>query len=254
MEAYMAGHSKWANIKHRKAAQDAKKGKVFTKIAKELTVAAKIGQSGDPETNPRLRLALDKARAANMPRDNVERAIKKGLGEGNEANYEDVIYEGYGPGGVAILVQALTDNKNRTVAEVRSTFTKRGGSMGEAGCVAWMFDKKGVITILKDKVDEDTLMMVALEAGAEDVTSDDEEYEVITEPSTYEDVKKALEANGIQIEYAEITMRPKNKVELSGEDAQKANDSFLKYWKTLTTSRKYIQILSLWNNFDNIWS
>jgi YebC/PmpR family DNA-binding regulatory protein len=218
----MAGHSKWANIKHRKAAQDAKKGKVFTKIAKELTVAAKIGQSGDPETNPRLRLALDKARAANMPRDNVERAIKKGLGEGNEANYEDVIYEGYGPGGVAILVQALTDNKNRTVAEVRSTFTKRGGSMGEAGCVAWMFDKKGVITILKDKVDEDTLMMVALEAGAEDVTSDDEEYEVITEPSTYEDVKKALEANGIQIEYAEITMRPKNKVELSGEDAQKA--------------------------------
>lgn len=218
----MAGHSKWANIKHRKAAQDAKKGKVFTKIAKELTVAAKIGQSGDPETNPRLRLALDKARAANMPRDNVERAIKKGLGEGNEANYEDVTYEGYGPGGVAILVQALTDNKNRTVAEVRSTFTKRGGSMGEAGCVAWMFDKKGVITILKDKVDEDTLMMIALEAGAEDVTSDDEEYEVITEPSTYEDVKKALEANGIQIEYAEITMRPKNKVELSGEDAQKA--------------------------------
>jgi len=250
----MAGHSKWANIKHRKAAQDAKKGKVFTKIAKELTVAAKIGQSGDPETNPRLRLALDKARAANMPRDNVERAIKKGLGEGNEANYEDVIYEGYGPGGVAILVQALTDNKNRTVAEVRSTFTKRGGSMGEAGCVAWMFDKKGVITILKDKVDEDTLMMVALEAGAEDVTSDDEEYEVITEPSTYEDVKKALEANGIQIEYAEITMRPKNKVELSGEDAQKANDSFLKYWKSWMTSRKYIQILSLWNNFDNIWS
>ncbi|MCA1928153.1 MAG: YebC/PmpR family DNA-binding transcriptional regulator [Calditerrivibrio sp.] len=217
----MAGHSKWANIKHRKAAQDAKKGKIFTKIAKELTVAAKIGQSGDPEMNPRLRLALDKARAANMPKDNVDRAIKKGLGEGNESNYEDVIYEGYGPGGVAILVQALTDNKNRTVAEVRSTFTKRGGSMGEAGCVAWMFDKKGVINIQKDKTDEDTLMMIAIDAGAEDVVADEEGFEVITDPANYEAVKKAIESNNIQIEYAEITMKPKNTIELSGEDAEK---------------------------------
>ncbi len=217
----MAGHSKWANIKHRKAAQDAKKGKIFTKIAKELTVAAKIGQSGDPEFNPRLRLALDKAKAANMPKENVERAIKKGLGEGDGANYEDVTYEGYGPGGVAILVQALTDNKNRTVAEVRSTFTKRGGSMGEAGCVAWMFDKKGVINIPKDAVDEDTLMMIAIDAGAEDVVSEDDGFEVITDPANYEAVKKAIEANNIKIEYAEITMRPKNTIELSGEEAEK---------------------------------
>lgn len=217
----MAGHSKWANIKHRKAAQDAKKGKIFTKIAKELTVAAKIGQSGDPEFNPRLRLALDKAKAANMPKENVERAIKKGLGEGDGANYEDVTYEGYGPGGVAILVQALTDNKNRTVAEVRSTFTKRGGSMGEAGCVAWMFDKKGVINIPKGAVDEDTLMMIAIDAGAEDVVSEDDGFEVITDPANYETVKKAIEANNIKIEYAEITMRPKNTIELSGEEAEK---------------------------------
>ncbi|MCX8083560.1 MAG: YebC/PmpR family DNA-binding transcriptional regulator [Calditerrivibrio sp.] len=217
----MAGHSKWANIKHRKAAQDAKKGKIFTKIAKELTVATKIGQSADPEFNPRLRLALDKAKAANMPKENVERAIKKGLGEGDGANYEDVMYEGYGPGGVAILVQALTDNKNRTVAEVRSTFTKRGGSLGEAGCVAWMFDKKGVINIPKDAVDEDTIMMLAIDSGAEDVVGDEESYEVITDPSNYENVKKAIESNNIKIEYAEITMRPKNTIELSGEEAQK---------------------------------
>jgi YebC/PmpR family DNA-binding regulatory protein len=217
----MAGHSKWANIKHRKAAQDAKKGKIFTKIAKELTVAAKLGQSGDPEFNPRLRLALDKAKAANMPKDNVERAIKKGLGNDDGVSYEEVIYEGYGPGGVAILVQALTDNKNRTVAEVRSTLTKRGGSMGEAGCVAWMFDKKGVINIPKDAVDEDTLMMIAIEAGAEDVINDDDGYEVITDPSSYETVKKAIESNNIKIEYAEITMRPKNTIELSGEEAEK---------------------------------
>jgi len=217
----MAGHSKWANIKHRKAAQDAKKGKIFTKIAKELTVAAKLGQSGDPEFNPRLRLALDKAKAANMPKDNVERAIKKGLGEGDGSNYEDVIYEGYGPGGVAILIQALTDNKNRTVAEVRSTLTKRGGSMGEAGCVSWMFDKKGVINIPKDDVDEDTLMMIAIDSGAEDVVTNDDGYEVITDPANYETVKKAIESNNIKIEYAEITMRPKNTIELSGEEAEK---------------------------------
>ncbi|ADR19142.1 YebC/PmpR family DNA-binding transcriptional regulator [Calditerrivibrio nitroreducens] len=217
----MAGHSKWANIKHRKAAQDAKKGKIFTKIAKELTVAAKLGQSGDPEFNPRLRLALDKAKAANMPKDNVERAIKKGLGEGDGSNYEDVIYEGYGPGGVAILIQALTDNKNRTVAEVRSTLTKRGGSMGEAGCVSWMFDKKGVINIPKDAVDEDTLMMIAIDSGAEDVVTNDDGYEVITDPANYETVKKAIESSNIKIEYAEITMRPKNTIELSGEEAEK---------------------------------
>ncbi|KAA0258006.1 YebC/PmpR family DNA-binding transcriptional regulator [Deferribacter autotrophicus] len=216
----MAGHSKWANIKHRKAAQDAKKGKIFTKIARELTVAAKMGGS-DPEMNPRLRVALEKAKAANMPKENVERAIKKGTGEGNEANYEDVIYEGYGPGGVAIMVQALTDNKNRTVAEVRSTLTKKGGSLGEAGCVSWLFEKKGIIGIKKDIIDEDTLMDIVLEAGAEDLKVENENYEVVTEPSEYYNVKKALEEKGIAIEYAELTMRPKNTVKVEGEDAKK---------------------------------
>ncbi|MGA1845845.1 YebC/PmpR family DNA-binding transcriptional regulator [Deferribacter abyssi] len=216
----MAGHSKWANIKHRKASQDAKKGKIFTKIARELTVAAKMGGS-DPEMNPRLRVALEKARAANMPKENVERAIKKGTGEGNEANYEDVIYEGYGPGGVAIMVQALTDNKNRTVAEVRSTLTKKGGSLGEAGCVAWLFEKKGIIGVKKEVIDEDTLMDIVIEAGAEDLKIEGDNYEVITEPSEYYNVKKALEEKGIAIEYAELTMRPKNTVKVEGEDAKK---------------------------------
>ncbi|MGA1863153.1 YebC/PmpR family DNA-binding transcriptional regulator [Deferribacter thermophilus] len=216
----MAGHSKWANIKHRKAAQDAKKGKIFTKIARELMVAAKMGGS-DPEMNPRLRVALEKARQANMPKENVERAIKKGTGEGNEANFEDVIYEGYGPGGVAILVQALTDNKNRTVAEVRSTLTKRGGSLGEAGCVSWLFEKKGVIGIKKETIDEDELMNIVLEVGAEDLKVEDDMYEVVTEPTEYYKVKTALEEKGIKLEYAELTMRPKNTVKVEGENAKK---------------------------------
>jgi YebC/PmpR family DNA-binding regulatory protein len=216
----MAGHSKWANIKHRKAAQDAKKGKVFTKIAKELTVAAKIG-GGDPEMNPRLRVALDKARAANMPKDNVERAIKKGTGDGSESNYEQVNYEGYGPGGVAILIQTLTDNRNRTVSEVRSTLTKRGGSMGEAGSVAWIFEQKGIIQVKKDVVDEDTIMMIAIDAGAEDISVEDDIYEIICEPKEYWAVKEALEENGIEMLHSEITMKPQNTVPLGKEDAEK---------------------------------
>lgn len=217
----MAGHSKWANIKHRKAAQDAKKGKIFTKIAKELTVAAKIGGS-DPEMNPRLRVALDKAKSANMPKENVERAIKKGTGEGNDTIYYEVTYEGYGPGGVAILVNALTDNKNRTVAEVRSTLTKRGGSMGETGCVAWLFEKKGVINVKKEVIDEEEIMELAIEAGAEDVEINDDGYEIISEPENYYSIKDVLETKNIEIEYSEITMRPKTTVELTGEDAKKA--------------------------------
>lgn len=216
----MAGHSKWANIKHRKAAQDAKKGKIFTKIAKELTVAAKIG-GGDPEMNPRLRVALDKARAANMPKDNVERAIKKGTGDGNESNFEQVNYEGYGPGGVAILIQTLTDNRNRTVSEVRSTLTKRGGSMGEAGSVAWIFEQKGIIQVKKDSVDEDTIMMLAIDAGAEDIQVEDDVYEIICEPKEYWAVKEALEENNIEIQFAEITMKPQNTVPLEKNDAEK---------------------------------
>jgi YebC/PmpR family DNA-binding regulatory protein len=216
----MAGHSKWANIKHRKAAQDAKKGKVFTKIAKELTVAAKMG-GGDPEMNPRLRVALDKARAANMPKDNVQRAINKGTGEGDDATYYEVNYDGYGPGGVAILVQTLTDNKNRTVSEVRSTLTKRGGSMGEAGSVSWIFEKKGIIQVKKDIVDEDDLMMIAIDAGAEDITVEDDVYEIICDPKEYWDVRAALEENNIPFEFADVTMKPKNTVPVSGDDAKK---------------------------------
>jgi YebC/PmpR family DNA-binding regulatory protein len=216
----MAGHSKWANIKHRKAAQDAKKGKAFTKVAKELTVAAKIG-GADPEMNPRLRVALDKARSCNMPKDNVERAIKKGTGEGNDAIFEDMVYEGYGPGGVAILVKALTDNKNRTVAEVRSTMSKKGGNMGEPGCVAWMFENKGLIEISKESVDEETLMDVALEAGAEDVLDEGDVFQVVTEPSEYFTVKGVIEEKGIEMSFSEVSMKPKNKTPLSGEDLRK---------------------------------
>ncbi|AEI15317.1 UPF0082 protein yeeN [Flexistipes sinusarabici DSM 4947] len=216
----MAGHSKWANIKHRKAAQDAKKGKVFTKVAKEITVAAKLG-GGDPEMNPRLRMALDKAKAVNLPKDNVDRAIKKGTGEGNEANFEDVMYEGYGPEGVAILVQALTDNKNRTVSEVRSTMAKKNGNMGEAGCVSWIFEKKGVISIPLNNVGEDQIMSLAIDAGAEDVETGDDSYEIICDPADYEEVKKTIESESISYEYAEVTMRPKTTIEVKGNNAKK---------------------------------
>lgn len=216
----MAGHSKWANIKHRKAAQDAKKGKVFTKVAKEITVAAKLG-GGDPEMNPRLRMALDKAKTVNLPKDNVDRAIKKGTGEGNDANFEDVMYEGYGPEGVAILVQALTDNKNRTVSEVRSTMAKKNGNMGEAGCVSWIFEKKGVINIPVNNIGEDEIMSLAIDAGAEDVETGDDSYEIICDPADYEYVKKTIESENIPYEYAEVTMRPKTTIEVKGENAKK---------------------------------
>ena len=216
----MAGHSKWANIKHRKEAQDNKKGKIFTKIARELTVAAKIG-GGDPASNSRLRLALDKARAANMPKDNVERAIKKGTGEGNDQIFEDITYEGYAPGGVGILVKTLTDNRNRTIMEVRTVITKRGGSMAEAGSVAWQFENKGIIEVPVTACSEDDIMNHALEAGAEDVVIDGDIYSIITEPSEFESVKKHLEDNNIQIDFAELSMKPKTTIDVEGEAAKK---------------------------------
>ncbi len=216
----MAGHSKWANIKHRKEAQDNKKGKIFTKIARELTVAAKIG-GGDPASNSRLRLALDKARAANMPKDNVERAIKKGTGEGNDQIFEDITYEGYAPGGVGILVKTLTDNRNRTIMEVRTVITKRGGSMAEAGSVAWQFENKGIIEVPVTACSEDDIMNHALEAGAEDVVIDGNIYSIITEPSEFESVKKHLEDNNIQIDFAELSMKPKTTIDVEGEAAKK---------------------------------
>lgn len=216
----MAGHSKWANIKHRKAAQDAKKGKAFTKVAKEIAVAVKEG-GADPVMNSRLRLALDKAKECNLPKDNIDRAIKKGTGEGNENQYEEITYEGYGPGGVAILIKALTDNRNRTVAEVRSTMNKKGGNMGEAGCVAWIFESKGIIEIPKDKADEETLLELALELGAEDVKDEGDVFQVVTEVGSYFAVKSALQENKYDINYSEVTMKPKNTITLGAEDLRK---------------------------------
>ncbi len=216
----MAGHSKWANIKHRKEAQDNKKGKIFTKIARELTVAAKIG-GGDPTSNSRLRLALDKARSANMPKDNVERAIKKGTGEGNDQVFEDIMYEGYAMGGVGILIKTLTDNRNRTNMEVRTVITKRGGSMAEPGAVSWQFDNKGIIEVATSACSEDEIMDYALEAGAEDVVTEGDIYTITTAPSDFETVKNQLTEKGINLEYAEVTMKPRMTVDVDKDAAKK---------------------------------
>ncbi len=216
----MAGHSKWANIKHRKGAMDAKRGKIFTKLIKEITVAARQG-GGDINANPRLRSAVLAAKAENMPKDNWERAIKKGTGELEGVNYEESNYEGYGPGGVAILVDSLSDNKNRAVSEIRHAFTKHGGNLGESGCVSYMFDKKGYVVIEKSAVEEDVLMEVALEAGAEDVREDGDNFEVITEPDSYEAVKEAIDAKGIEVVVGEVTMVPQTLTAVEGETAEK---------------------------------
>ena len=216
----MAGHSKWANIKHRKGAQDAKRGKIFTKLIKEIITAARIG-GGDIESNPRLRSAVMAAKGENMPKDNWERAIKKGTGELEGVNYEEATYEGYGPGGAAIFVDALTDNKNRAVSEIRHAMTKHGGNMGENGCVAYMFDKKGYLVVEKSAVEEDTLMEVALEAGAEDVREDGSNFEVISAPEDYEAVKEAIDGASIATIAAEITMLPQTMTALDGNTALK---------------------------------
>ncbi len=216
---YMSGHSKWSTIKHKKGAADAKRGKIFTKIIKEITVAARIG-GGDVEGNSRLRQAIAVAKTENMPKDNIEKAIKKGTGElAGGAAYEEIVYEGYGPGGVAVLVEVMTDNKNRTVAEIRHIFSKHGGNLGENGCVAWMFEKKGSIVFSKDDVHEDQLMEYALEAGAEDVVESESEYEVITEPAVFEDVRTAMDQAKINYILAEISMIPQNTVQLEENKA-----------------------------------
>lgn len=216
----MAGHSKWANIKHRKGAQDARRGKIFTKLIKEIITAARIG-GGDIDTNPRLRSAVMAAKAENMPKDNWERAIKKGTGELEGVNYEEATYEGYGPGGAAIYVDALTDNKNRAVSEIRHAMTKHGGNMGENGCVAYMFDKKGYLVVEKSAIDEDALMEVALEAGAEDVREDGSNFEVITAPEDYEAVKEAIDSASIATIASEVTMLPQTMTPLDGDTALK---------------------------------
>ena len=215
----MSGHSKWSSIKHKKGALDAKRGKIFTKLIREITVAARFG-GGDPDSNPRLRTAIAAAKAANMPKENIDRGIKKGTGELEGTSYEEASYEGYGPGGVAVLVDCLTDNKNRTVAEVKHMFERLGGSLGEPGCVSWMFDKKGVITFEREGTDEEQLFDVALEAGAEDVKESDDEFEVITAPSDFERIKGVFDEKGLAYSLAEVTMISQNTVKVEGKKAQ----------------------------------
>jgi YebC/PmpR family DNA-binding regulatory protein len=215
----MSGHSKWHSIKHKKGAADAKRGKLFTKVIKELIVAARSG-GGNPDSNPRLRTALAAAKGANMPLDNIKRAIMKGTGELPGQQYEAVTYEGYGPGGVAVLAETLTDNKNRTVAEIRHLFSKHGGNLGESGSVQWMFDRKGYISVAKEEASEDKLMEVALEAGAEDLQSEGDSFAIYCSMESFEGVKGALEAANIPVQTAELTMIPQNGIRLEGKKAE----------------------------------
>ena len=217
----MSGHSKWATIKHKKGALDAKRGALFTKLIKEITTAARTG-GGVPDANPRLRLAIEKAKAANMPSDNVERAVKKGTGELPGVTYEELMYEGYGPHGVALLIEILTDNKNRTASEIRNVLEKKGGSLSGAGSVAWQFAKKGLIVVKKDAADEEKMMTVALDAGASDFNAEKEVYEITTEPHDFEKVKKAVTDAGITPESAEVTRIPSATVKVAGVSEAKS--------------------------------
>lgn len=216
----MSGHSKWSTIKRKKGAADAKRGKIFSKIIKEITIAARQG-GGDIDANARLRMIVSKAKGANMPADNIDRAIKKGTGELEGVNYEETTYEGYGPGGIAILIETLSDNKKRTVAEIRHTLTKAGGSLGESGCVAWMFSKKGIVVFDKGSVDHEKVMEVAIEAGAEDIKDSDDILEVITSADDFDKVTCACESAGLKADEADIQMIPQNTIKLEGDAATK---------------------------------
>lgn len=242
----MAGHSKWANIKHKKARSDEKRGKEFTKIAKDITIAVRTGGSGDPETNSKLKIAIQKAKAINMPNENITRAIKKGTGEIEGDAYEEIVYEGYAPGGVAVLLEIATDNRNRTASEVRHLFSKNNGNLGETGCVAWMFKRVGLITIDKEKVaaDEDDFMLQSLEAGAEDVKSEDEVYEIITAPELLIEVREALEAENIAVEMADLIMMPDTTV--SVEDEATA----LKVLKLIDLLEDHDDVQNVYSNAD----
>jgi YebC/PmpR family DNA-binding regulatory protein len=215
----MSGHSKWHSIKHKKGAIDAKRGRMFTKVIKEITIAARIG-GGDPDGNPRLRKAVADAKELNMPADNIKRAIQKGTGELEGGQLDELQYEGYGPGGVAMIVDVVTDNRNRTVSEIRHVFSKNGGNMGESGSVSWMFHKKGYIAIDKSKGDEETLMTLAIDAGADDFTSEESNYEIYTAPDAFDKVLTAVKAKNIQPETAEISMIPQNYIKVEGKTAQ----------------------------------
>jgi len=215
----MSGHSKWHSIKHKKGALDAKRGKLFTKFIKEITVAARAG-GGDPDANARLRKAISDAKAGNMPNDTIDRAIRRGTGEEDGVNYEEITYEGYGPGGVALLIQSMTDNRNRTVAEIRHIFSKNGGNLGESGSVGWMFEKKGYIVVNKSAKPEEELFDIVIEAGADDVRDDEDNLEIITSPDNFESVSTALKSAGIETQVAEIEMVPQNYIKLEGGDAR----------------------------------
>lgn len=218
----MSGHSKWSTIKHKKAKEDAARGKVFTKLIREITVAARVGGSGDPNANPRLRAAVSAAKAVNMPKSHIENAIKKGTGELEGVSYEDMTYEGYGPGGVALLIETLTDNKNRTVSELRHFLQKYGGSLGATGCVAWMFERKSLFTFEKGRVDEESLMEVALEVGAEDVVDNEKDrlFEVYGDPNLFSDLKEAFDSKNLRYSVAEISYIARSSVSVSGRDAK----------------------------------
>ncbi|MFU8795056.1 MAG: YebC/PmpR family DNA-binding transcriptional regulator [Dethiobacteria bacterium] len=242
----MAGHSKWANTKHRKARVDAQKGKIFTKIAREISVAAREGGE-DINSNFRLRLAVQKARESNMPNDNIQRAIQKGAGGQDGASFEQIMYEGYAAGGVAVLLELMTDNKNRTAAEIRHIFSRHNGSLGESGCVAWMFNRKGLITVNREALgmDEDDLMLLALEAGAEDVKTDDEDtYSIIAEIDSFEAVKEELQNQGVTIESFEVTMLPSNSIEITDQDVA------AKIIKLMEALDDHDDVQNVYANFD----
>lgn len=246
----MAGHSKWANIQHRKGRQDKIRGKIFTRLGKELTIAARIG-GGNPDFNPRLRLAIDKAKVANMSKDTIERAIKKGTGELEGVDYIEIRYEGYGPGGVAFLVDVVTDNKNRSASTVRMNFSRNDGNLGETGSVAFMFERKGILEFEKGKIDEEKLMEAALETGAEDVIEKENSIIVVTDPNDFEKVKEELEKSELKIEEAEITMYPQNEIEITDEETAV---KILKLYDDLEDNEDVQEIYSNFNISDEILS
>jgi YebC/PmpR family DNA-binding regulatory protein len=239
----MSGHSKWASIKHKKAATDARRGQMFTKIIKELAVAARMGGGGDPDTNARLRKAIADAKAANMPADNIKRAIMKGTGQLEGMSYEEMSYEGYGPGGVAVFIETLTDNKNRTVSEIRHIFSKHGGNLGESGSVAWIFQRQGYIVVEQSQASEDTLMDIILEAGADDLKEDGSNYEIFTSPENYEAVDKALKDNNIEAVVSNLSMVPQNYVQLEGKKAEQC-------LKLMDALEDQDDAQNVWANFD----
>jgi len=238
----MSGHSKWHSIKHKKASQDAKRGKAFTKIIKEISVAARM-KGGDPDKNPRLRQAIDRAKSVNMPADNIERAIKKGTGELEGVAYEEIIYEGYAPGGVAVFIETLTDNKNRTVSELRYIFSKHEGNIGESGCVAWIFERKGYIVVAKSEANEEDLMNLILEAGAEDMREDGSNWEIITSPKDYDSVNNILKKNNIEMDSSSISYIPQNYVKLEGKKARQC-------LKLIEELEDHEDVQHVWANFD----